>query len=163
VNFGQTPEQVKELTEAAARGATGPLTSGIIDLSKRLGVTEDATKTLLRIVGQQDVPLERLSETLIRIANDYKRLRGQAAALNPDNTTARERVTLAQDAINFGQFDRARQLLHEATVAQLAAAQAARKLRVDASEYPLGTYSTAWPNITQQPLDTCPQSGQRQH
>src|SRR4051812_34431271 len=72
-NFGLTPEQVKELTEAAARGATGPLTTTIVDLSKRLGVTEDATKTLLRIVGEQDVPLERLSETLNRVAGDYKR------------------------------------------------------------------------------------------
>ena len=44
VNFGLTPEQVKELTEAAARGATGPLTNVIVDLSKRLGVTEDATR-----------------------------------------------------------------------------------------------------------------------
>ena len=71
INFGLTPEQVKELTEAAARGATGPLTSTIVDLSKRLGVTEDATKTLLRIIGeQQDVPPERLSETLNRVAND---------------------------------------------------------------------------------------------
>ena len=85
VNFGLTPEQVKELTEAAVRGATGPLTSTIVDLSKRLGVTEDATKTLLRIVGEQDVPLERLSETLNRVANDYKRLQAQAAALNPEN------------------------------------------------------------------------------
>ena len=41
VNFGLTPEQVKELTEAAA---TGPLTSAIVDLSKRLGVTEDARR-----------------------------------------------------------------------------------------------------------------------
>ncbi len=61
VNFGLTPEQVKELTAAAARGATAPLTTAIVDLSKRLGVTEDAAKTLLRIVGEQDVPLERLT------------------------------------------------------------------------------------------------------
>src|SRR4051812_40150139 len=88
ITFGLTPEQVKELTEAAARGATGPLTSTIVDLSKQLGVTTDATKTLLRIVGEQDVPLERLSETLNRVANDYKRLQAQAAALNPDNPTA---------------------------------------------------------------------------
>jgi len=47
VNVGLTPEQVKELTAAPP---TGPLTSRIVDLSKRLGVTEDATKTLLRIV-----------------------------------------------------------------------------------------------------------------
>ena len=73
VNVGLSPEQVKELTEAAARGATGPLTAAIVDLSTKLGVTEDATRSLLRIVGEQDVPLERLSETLVRVANDYKR------------------------------------------------------------------------------------------
>jgi hypothetical protein len=65
VNIGLSPEQVKELTEAAAHGATGPLTATIVDLSKQLGVTEDATRTLLRIVGEQDVPLERLSETWV--------------------------------------------------------------------------------------------------
>lgn len=129
VNFGLSPEQVKALTEAAARGATGPLTSAIVDLSKRLGITEDATKTLLRIVGEQDVPLERLSETLNRVANDYKRLQGQAAALNPDNPTARTLVTQAKAAIDVGQLERAHQLLREATQAQLAAAQEARKLR----------------------------------
>ena len=132
MNFGLTPEQAKELTEAAARGATGPLTNAIIDLSKRLGVTEDATKTLLRIVGEQDVPLERLSETLNRVANDYKRLQEQAAALNLDNATARDLVTEARAAINAGQFERAHQLLRDATRAQLAAAEAARRLREQA-------------------------------
>jgi tetratricopeptide (TPR) repeat protein len=132
VNFGLTPEQVKELTEAAARGATGPLTSAIVDLSKRLGVTEDSTKTLLRIVGEQDVPLERLSETLNRVANDYKRLQAQAAALNPENPTARWLVAQAKAAIDAGQLAQAHELLREATQAQLAAAQAARKLREQA-------------------------------
>ena len=73
---------MKELTEAAARGATGPLTSAIVDLSKRLRITEDATKTL-RIVGEQDVPLERLAETLNRVANDYKRRQAQSASDDP--------------------------------------------------------------------------------
>jgi tetratricopeptide (TPR) repeat protein len=132
VNFGLTPEQVKELTEAAAHGATGPLTSVIVDLSKRLGVTEDATKTLLRIVGEQDVPLERLSETLNRVANDYKRLQAQVAALNPDNATARDLATQARAAIDAGQFEQARQLLRESTQAHLAAAQAAGQLREQA-------------------------------
>src|SRR3954466_4840224 len=46
INFGLTPEQVKELTEAAVRGATGPLTSTIVDLGKRLnhrGCDQDAS------------------------------------------------------------------------------------------------------------------------
>src|SRR6476660_1000676 len=102
ITFGLTPEQVKELTEAAARGATAPLTAAIVDLSKKLGVTEDATKTLLRIVGEQDVPPERLSETLNRVANDYKRLQAQAAALNPENPKARSLITQARAEIDAG-------------------------------------------------------------
>jgi hypothetical protein len=132
VNFGLTPEQVKELTEAAARGATGPLTSAIVDLSKRLGITEDATRTLLRIVGEQDVPLERLSETLNRVANDYKRLQGQAAALNPDNPTAKALVEQAKPEIEAGHFGRARELLRQATQAQIAAAQQAYQIQEQA-------------------------------
>jgi tetratricopeptide (TPR) repeat protein len=129
ITFGLKPEEVKELTEAAARGATAPLTDTIVELSKRIGVTEDATKTLLRIVGKQDVPLERLSETLNSVANDYKRLQAQAAALNPDNPTARDLVARAKAAIDIGQFEQAHQLLREATQAQLAAAQTARTLQ----------------------------------
>jgi len=129
ITFGLTPEQVKELTEAAARGATAPLTTMIVDLSKRLGVTEDATKTLLRIVGEQDVPLERLSETLNRVANDYKQLQAQAAALNPDSPVAHGLVDRAQIAITAGRLGEARQFLAQARQVQIAAAQEARKLR----------------------------------
>jgi tetratricopeptide (TPR) repeat protein len=132
VNFGLTPEQVKELTEAAARGATGPLTSAIVDLSKRLGITEDATKTLLRIVGEQDVPPERLSETLNRVANDYKRLREQAAALNPDNPIAKALVEQTKSEIGAGHFGRARELLRQATQEQIAAGQQAYQIQEQA-------------------------------
>jgi hypothetical protein len=129
INFGLSPEQVRELIEAAARSATGPPTTAILDLSKRLGVTEDATRTLLRIVGEQDVPLERLSETLNRVANDYKRLQVQASVLNPDNPTARGLVERAQDAITAGHLFETHQFLAQAQQAQIAAAQEALKLR----------------------------------
>ena len=56
-NFGLTPEQLKQVTEAAVSGATAPLLDRIAAVSKTLGVTEEAAKTLLRIVGEQpDVP-----------------------------------------------------------------------------------------------------------
>ena len=132
VNIGLSPEQVKELTEAATRGATGPLTAAIVDLSKRLGVTEDATRTLLRIAGEQDVPLERLSEALGRVANDYKRLQAQAAALSPDNPTAQDLVAQAKAEIEVGHLEIAHELLRQATRAQIAAAQQARQLREQA-------------------------------
>jgi hypothetical protein len=71
VTYGLTPDQVQELTKAAAAGAVGPLADKIVDLSKRLGVTEDAALTLLRIIGQRDVPLEQLSQKLTEVANQY--------------------------------------------------------------------------------------------
>lgn len=86
--YGLTPEQVQELTKAAISGAVGPLRETIVDLSKRLGVTEDATKKLLRIVGETDPPLDRLADKLSEVANDYRRLRAQTDALNPKDALA---------------------------------------------------------------------------
>jgi tetratricopeptide (TPR) repeat protein len=129
-NFGLTPEQLKEVTKAAVAGVTGPLLDRIEDIGKRLGVTEDAAKALLRIVGEQtDVPDERLAEVLTKVVTDYKRLQVQAAALNPDNPTARDLVERAKVAITAGQFADAHQLLSQARQAQIAAAQEALKLR----------------------------------
>jgi tetratricopeptide (TPR) repeat protein len=98
-------------------------------ISKRLGITEDAAKTLLRIVGEQtDVPDERLAEVLTKVANDYKRLQTQVAALNPDNLTAHELIERANREIAAGHFQAAHQLLVEARQAQIAAAQQAEKV-----------------------------------
>ncbi|HEY4174688.1 MAG TPA: tetratricopeptide repeat protein, partial [Rhodopila sp.] len=127
-NFGLTPAQLKELTQAAVAGATEPLLDRIESVGKRLGVTQEAAKTLLRIVGQQDIPDEKLAEVLTSVAADYKRLKTQAAALNPDNPIAQGLVAQANAAIEAGRLDQAHQLLHQATQAQLAAAQEARKL-----------------------------------
>ena len=131
-NYGLAPEQVQELTKAAVSGAVGPLETMIVDLSKRLGVTEDATRTMLRIIGEQNVPLELLSQKLIEVANQYQKLQAQAAALNPDNPQARGFVEQAQAAIKAGNFREAHQLLSESRQAQIAAAQRARKLREQA-------------------------------
>jgi hypothetical protein len=82
VNFGLTLEQMKKLTEAAVNEQlTAQFAAQIGAVSRKLAVTEDATKTFLRIVGKQDVPLERLPETLNRFANDYKRLQVQTMTL----------------------------------------------------------------------------------
>jgi hypothetical protein len=40
-----------QVTEATVKGATGPLVDGITDISKTLGVTREAGKTLLKIIG----------------------------------------------------------------------------------------------------------------
>jgi tetratricopeptide (TPR) repeat protein len=128
-NFGLTPEQLREVTKAAIEGATEPLIGRIADISKRLGITEEAAKTLLRIVGEQsEVPDERLAEALTKVANDYKRLQTQVAALNPDNPVARDLVEGAKSEIASGHFAAAHRLLMQARQAQIAAAQEANKL-----------------------------------
>ena len=132
-NFGLTDAQLKQATEAAVKGATGPLVDRITDISKTLGVTEDAAKTLLKIVGEDpNIPDDKLAEALTKVASDYKRLQAQVAALNPDNPTARTLVEEAKPEIDAGHFDRAHELLRQATQAQIAAAQGARKLKEQA-------------------------------
>src|SRR5947209_7726844 len=128
-NFGLSPEQLREVTKAAVKGATGALIGRMEDISRRLGITEDAAKTLLRIVGEQpDVPNERLAETLTKVANDYNQLQAQVAALNSDNPTARALIERAKSEIAVGHFDVAHQLLTQARQVQIAAAQQADKL-----------------------------------
>ena len=132
-NFGLTPEQLKQATEAAVKGATGPLVDRITDISKTLGVTEDATKALLRIVGEgANIPDDKLAEALTKVAGDYKRLQAQVAALNPDNPTAKALVEQAKPEIEAGHFSRAHEILRQATQAQIAAAQEAEKLEQQA-------------------------------
>ena len=129
-NFGLTPEQLKQVTEAAVKGATGPLLDRVVDISKTLGVTEEAAKTLLKIAGEEpNVPNERLAEVLTKVANDYKRLQAQAAALKLENPTARGLIVQANAEIEAGHLARAREFLHQARLAQIAAAQEALKLR----------------------------------
>ena len=101
---GYTAEQVKGLIN----DALALVTDRIVDVSKRLGVTEDAALTLLRIIGQGDVPHERLPQKLAEVANQYKKLEEQVAALNPENPLARGFVEQAQAEIKvIYNFDRA--------------------------------------------------------
>ena len=132
VTYGLTPEQVQELTKAAAAGAVGPLADRIVDLSNRLGVTQGATLTMLRILDQGDVPLEQLPQKLAEVADQYKKFQAQLAALNPQNPLASGLIEQAQAEIKVGKADsliKAHQLLNQAKQAQIAAAQQARNLR----------------------------------
>jgi hypothetical protein len=115
-NFGVPPEQLKAAIEAAVNGR---LVDRIVQISKTLGVTEDAAKTLLKIVGEDsNVPEDKLAEALSNVAADYQRLKAQVAALNPDNPTAKALVEQARAEIDAGHFGRAHELLRQATEAQ---------------------------------------------
>ncbi len=64
VTVGLTGLEVQELTKAAAAGAVGPLADKIIDLTGRLGLTQGAALAVLRSLGHDDVPVERLPDML---------------------------------------------------------------------------------------------------
>jgi hypothetical protein len=114
----------KGATEAAVNAAIEEQREGIDKISKTLGVTEDAAKTLLRIVGEDpNIPEDKLAEAPSKVAADYQRLQTQVAALNPDNPTAKALVEQAKSEIDAEHFQRAHELLHEASQAQIAAAQ----------------------------------------
>jgi hypothetical protein len=108
-NFGLTDAQLKQATEAAVKGATEAQQEHIDRISETLGVTKNAAKTLLKIVGEDpDTPDDKLAEALTKIAGDFKRLQARAAALNPENPTARALVEQAKPEIDAGHFARAR-------------------------------------------------------
>ena len=53
------------------KGASRPLLDRITQISKTLGVTEDAAKTLLKIVGEDpSIPDGNLAEALTKVAGD---------------------------------------------------------------------------------------------
>ena len=132
-NFGLTPEQLKQVTEAAVKGATDALQDHLDKISETLGVTKSAAKTLLKIVGEDaNIPDDKLAEALSKVAGDYKRLQAQVAALNQDNPTARKLVEEAKPEIDAGHFARAHELLREATQAEVAAGEEAYKVQEQA-------------------------------
>jgi hypothetical protein len=132
-NFDMPPEKLKELIEAALKGGEDPILDRLVQVSKTLGVTEDAAKTLLKIVGRDDkIPSDKLAEALTDVAGDYKRLQTQVTALNPDNPVARSLVDEARSEIDAGHLQHAHELLHAATQAQITATQKARELKEQA-------------------------------
>lgn len=115
-NYGLSPTQLQELTRAAASGATEPLLNRVETLSKSLGVSQSATKTLLKLVGeQQSVSAEDIPAALDRVAAKYKNLQAQVSSLSTDDPIARALVTQVQDEINAGRFQNAGALLGKRT------------------------------------------------
>ncbi len=126
------------MTEAAVKGATDAQQEHAAMRAMQdetLGVIEDARprSVSLKIVGERpEHSRGQAGEALSKVAGDYQRLQAQLGALNPDNPTARALVEQAKPEIDAGHFDRAHELLHQATQAQIAAAQEARKLKEQA-------------------------------
>jgi tetratricopeptide (TPR) repeat protein len=111
VTVGLTASEVQELTKAAAAGAVGPLTATIVELGQRLGVTQFAALTMLRSLGHDDVPVERLPDTLAAAATQILVMRQALSRPSNDESDTADLRHQAVAALDTGAFDEATRLL----------------------------------------------------
>ncbi|HEV3178262.1 MAG TPA: tetratricopeptide repeat protein, partial [Stellaceae bacterium] len=123
--IGLSPEQVQDLIKAARVGDDA---DKIADLSGKLGVLRGAAVTILGIVGQPDVPLERLPQKLAEVAEQFKQATARLAGLDPQDPITRDLVERAEAAIKVGNLEEADQLVSQAEQAEIAAAHQAQQL-----------------------------------
>jgi tetratricopeptide (TPR) repeat protein len=126
IQNGPTPDQLQQLTQAAAAGVTGVLLQQVGALSAKLGITENAVVAFLRTLGEQAVPTDQLTAKLAEVATRYNQAVARAAALDPQDPATRTLVAQAQAAIGDGRFADADRMLDEAEQIEVAAARQAQ-------------------------------------
>ena len=92
-------------------------------LVEELGITKAALTSFFKILAQQHVPLEDLDAKLREIATHYKTLLERVRTLSTDDPDIAQLRDAAETAIHEGDFDRAEQLLNEASARDFEAAQ----------------------------------------
>lgn len=116
------------------RREEGPLAEKIAELSHELGITHSATRNFFRILGEEQVPPEKLLDTLADIAERHVNIVDRLAVPRPEDEATKALVLTARSAIEEGQYDRADQLLTEAETAELGAVRTAGELARQAQE-----------------------------
>jgi hypothetical protein len=131
--IGLNGEEVRELTRAAASGAVGPLAEKIVDLSRKLGVTQQAASAVLRTLGHEDIPVERLPDTLAEAAAQIVSMQQALSRLSGDDSNLAALKQQAASALDAGAFDDAKRILivarereHETSERRRQAAEKAR-------------------------------------
>src|SRR4051794_23982479 len=109
--YGLDPEQLQQMIKEVIIDAGRLPTAEMNELSNRLEVTQNAAIGLLRIIGQADVPLERLPEKLVEVAAQYKLAMDWLSALNPQEPIIGNLKEGAETAMKAGRFDDADQLV----------------------------------------------------
>ncbi len=119
VPLGQVDELVRErIRPLEALTESQRDTIGL--LKQNLELTQGQVRAALEIVGEKDVPSEKLAAKLIAIAQQFRELRATAAAEPGDDAEIAALKTQAQEAIDAGDLSRADELLVEILTKQLA-------------------------------------------
>jgi tetratricopeptide (TPR) repeat protein len=112
VTVGLSGPEIQELTQAAAAGAVGPLADKIVDLGHRLGVTQNAAITLLRLLSDDEVPIERLPDALANAATQIITMRQALSRPSNDESGIIDLRQQAVFALDAGEFEKATHLLN---------------------------------------------------
>jgi tetratricopeptide (TPR) repeat protein len=114
VIIGIPQEKVDELVRDAKRPLeelTTQQRDNIVLLKEKLDLNERQVRAALGVLGENDIPLERLAAKLVEIAERFKDLRTMASAQPGDDPKIAALKTDAQKAIEAGQLAEADALL----------------------------------------------------
>src|SRR5215510_13394395 len=121
INIGVAIEKVEELVRDKTRSLeelTASQRDNIALLREKLDINERQVRAALAIVGEANVPPERLAQKLLEIAERFKALQATAAAQPGDDPRITALKTEAKKAVNAGELERADTLLAEAATEQ---------------------------------------------
>jgi hypothetical protein len=122
-------DQMATTTEARARAEAKAAA-----LAQKLGFTSAAVAEFFKILGEQNVPEEKIPARLVEIATHFAQTRDELAALEPDDPHAAELTRSAKAALDAGRLTEADGLLDQAKEAELAAYRQAHELKEKAQE-----------------------------
>src|SRR5215813_3620250 len=99
------------------------------ELATKLGFTSAAVVEFFRILGDQDVPEEKVPARLVEVATHFAQTREALAALEPDDAHAAALARSAKEALDSGRLTASDALLDQAKEGELAALRQARELK----------------------------------
>jgi len=103
-------------------------------MATKFGFTSSAVGEFFKILGEQNVPEEKVPTRLIEIASHFAQTRDELAALEPDDPHATELAHSAKQALESGRLAEADALLDQAKEGELAALRQAHELKQKAQE-----------------------------
>jgi tetratricopeptide (TPR) repeat protein len=122
-------DQMTATTEAKAQAEVRAA-----ELATKFGFTSGAVGEFFKILGEQNVPEEKVPARLIEIATHFAQTRDELAALEPDDPHGAELARSAKQALDSGRLNEADALLDQAKEGELAALRQTRELKQKAQE-----------------------------
>jgi hypothetical protein len=119
---------------AATTQAKAQAEARAAELAAKFGFTSTAVGEFFKILGEQNVPEEKIPARLIDIATHFAQTRDELAALEPDNPHAAELARSATEALDSGRLTEADALLDRTNEGELAALRLARELKQKAQQ-----------------------------